>query len=155
MITATMRIAYAQVDSFLNILEQKYIDMVPRNIRYFFKQEMDTTYDKPVTTDVPIKNQNLTDEALALIAYLNLNYWCQDAEEKEQLKKIYMKNEERYNEEVRNHQHGADDIFKPKVDEEEYDEKQVISVEDTSIVEYKKENFFSKIWNKIKSKFIK
>jgi len=166
-ITATMRIAYAQVDSFLSILEQKYIDMVPRNIRYFFKQEMDTTYDKPITTDVPIKNQNLTDEALALIAYLNLNYWCQDAEEKEELKKRYIENEERYNEELKNHQHGADDIFKSKeqVDNVEKDDTndihsqviygEPIYEEENEMVVYKKENIFKTIWNKIKSKFIK
>lgn len=155
MLTATMRIAYAQVDSFLAMLEEKYVEMVPRNIRYFFKQEMDTTYDKPVVPDVPIKNQNLTDEALALIAYLNLNYWCQDAEEKEELKKKYIENEEKYNEEVKNNQHGADDIFKSKFDEEESEQIEEINKEENELIEYKKESFFSKIWSRIKSKFFK
>lgn len=161
MLTATMRIAYAQVDSFLAMLDEKYVEMVPRNIRYFFKQEMDRTYDKPVVPDVPIKNQNLTDEALALIAYLNLNYWCQDADEKEELKKKYIENEEKYNNEIKNNQHGADDIFKSdeKVDEEDISSSNVINGEqipneENEMILYKKDNIFRRIWLKIKSKFL-
>lgn len=165
MLTATMRIAYAQVDSFLGMLEEKYVEMVPRNIRYFFKQEMDTTYDKPVVPDVPIKNQNLTDEALALIAYLNLNYWCQDAEEKEELKKKYIENDQRYNEEVRKTQHGADKIFKSDTEDEKENNLEnsndsdviygePIYNEENEMIVYKKDNIFRRIWLRIKSKFL-
>lgn len=150
MLTATTRIAYAQVDSFLDMLEQKYVQMVPRNIRYFIKQEKDTSSNIKIIPDIPIKQQNLTDEALALIAYLNLNYWCQDPEEKEELIKKYKENDEKYNNNVKQYQHGADDIFKK---DENVDNK--VSVENTKLIEYKKENIFKSIWNKIKSKFIK
>ena len=150
MLTATTRIAYAQVDSFLDMLEQKYVQMVPRNIRYFIKQEKDTSSNIKIIPDIPIKQQNLTDEALALIAYLNLNYWCQDPEEKEELIKKYKENDEKYNNSVKQYQHGADDIFKK---DENVDNK--VSVENTKLIEYKKENIFKSMWNKIKSKFIK
>ena len=164
MLTATTRIAYAQVNSFLDMLEEKYVEMVPRNIRYFFKQEMDTTYDKPVVPDIPIKNQNLTDEALALIAYLNLNYWCQDAEEKEELKKKYIENDKKYNDEVKKTQHGIEDIFKSDTEEENNNvenstESDVIYGdpiynEENEMIVYKKDNIFRKIWLRIKSKFL-
>ena len=82
MVAAQTRIAYAQVDSFIEMLDDMYINMIPRKLRYFFKQEKDINYNKPVVPDIPIKNQNLTREALALIAFLNLNYWCKDKDEK-------------------------------------------------------------------------
>ena len=120
---------------------------------------MDKTYDKPVVPDIPIKNQNLTDEALALIAYLNLNYWCKDAEEKEELKKKYIENEERYNEELRNHQHGADYIFKSNEKLENISENEITHLEKTNneeneMIVYKKDNIFRRIWFRIKSKFL-
>ena len=155
MLTATTRIAYAQVDSFLNLLEDEYIQMIPRNIRYFFKQEMDTTYNKPIVADIPIKKQNLTDEALALIAYLNLNYWCKDDAEKERLRKIYQENEDRYNNELRNNQHGADEIFKTKDEEKSEIEEILEDDEENELVTYSKDNIFRRIWLKIKSKFLK
>lgn len=154
MLTATMKIAYAQVDSFLALIEEKYVEMIPRNIRYFIKQEMDTTYDKPIVSDIPIKNQNISDEALALIAYFNLNYWCQDEEEKERLRNIYKENDERYNNEVRNNQHGADEIFKTETVNEENIESEEINNEENQLVVYKKDNIFRRIWLRIKSKFL-
>lgn len=155
MLTATTRIAYAQVNSFLNLLDDEYIQMIPRNIRYFFKQEMDTTYNKPIVADIPIKKQNLTDEALALIAYLNLNYWCKDDAEKERLRKIYQENEDKYNNELRNNQHGADEIFKTKDEEKSEIEEILEDDEENELVTYSKDNIFRRIWLKIKSKFLK
>lgn len=157
MLTATTRIAYAQVDSFLDMLEEKYVKMVPRNIRYFIKQEKDTRDEFRVVPDVPIKQQNLNDEALALIAYLNLNYWCQDQTEREKLIEKYKENDEKYERNLRHYQHGADDIFKKDNDsfnsQNEMPNKSIQN--NTSLVEYKKENIFITILNKIKSKFIK
>lgn len=157
MLTATMRIAYAQVDSFLSLLDKKYVEMVPRNIRYFFKQEMDKAYDKPVVADVPIKNQNLTDEAIALIAYLNLNYWCKDAEEKEELKKKYMENDAEYSNKVINNQYSTDKS-KEKSEEKIVNDSNVIHDDNTynkedKMVVYKKDNILKKILLGIKSKF--
>ena len=157
MLTATTRIAYAQVDSFLDMLEEKYVQMVPRNIRYFIKQEKDTRDDIKIVPDVPIKQQNLTDEALALIAYLNLNYWCQDQAEREKLIEKYKENDEKYERNLRHYQHGADDIFKKDNDSfNSQNEMLNKSIQNnTSLVEYKKENIFITLLNKIKSKFIK
>lgn len=163
MLTATTRIAYAQVDSFLDMLEEKYVQMVPRNIRYFIKQEKDTRDDIRIVPDVPIKQQNLTDEALALIAYLNLNYWCQDQSEREKLIEKYKENDEKYEKNLRYYQHGADDIFKK--DNDSFNSSNTTNIEapkadegktnSTALVQYKKDNIFITILNKIKSKFIK
>ena len=152
MLTAQTRIAYAQVDNFLNLLDEKHVEMVPRNLRYFFKQEKDINYNIPIIPDIPIKNQNLSSEALALIAYLNLNYWCQDVDEKEKLKKIYKDNDEKYNSEMKRNQHGADDLF---VENNDGYEDYVVEEPEDDLVSYKKEGFFRRILSRLKSKFFK
>ncbi len=42
-------------------------------------------YSKEIKPNQPIKDQNLKEETLALIAMLNLQYWCEDEKEKQRL----------------------------------------------------------------------
>ena len=70
------------------------------------------------------------EETLALIAMLNLQYWCKDENEKERLKSIYAENERKYQNELRE-KYNPDNLFKNKqrVVEEKF--------EKTAMVEYK------------------
>lgn len=145
MVGAATKIAYAQVDDFLSLIEAKYIEMIPRNIRYFIKQEKDENYDKKLDPTIPMKNQNLCDEALALIAYLNLNYWCQDEEEKKKLTTIYEENEKKYQDELNKDKKGTEELFK---EENSEDDMMISSTNDISTnIE---NNIFKKIIWRIK-----
>lgn len=70
------------------------------------------------------------EETLALIAMLNLQYWCKDENEKERLKSVYAENERKYQDELRE-KYNPDNLFKNKqrVVEEKF--------EKTAMVEYK------------------
>ena len=57
-------------------------DKIPQKLREFFKEERDTNYIKGINPTKPIKNQNLKEETLGIIALLNLQYWCEDENEK-------------------------------------------------------------------------
>ena len=63
----------------------------------FFNQEKDEEYIKRINPDIPIKDQALNEETLAIIAWLNLEYWCQDENEKKRLREIYERNEQSRN----------------------------------------------------------
>ena len=82
----------------------------------------------------------------ALIALLNLQYWCKDEEEKERLKKVYANNENKYQEELRK-KYNPDNIFKNANAE--------TTKEETALVEFKKEKWFEKIVLFIKNLFKK
>ena len=90
------RQAYSEIDEFLGLLSIEQRDMIPKRIRELFCQEKDKEYFKEIDPTIPIKEQNLKKETLAIIAYLNLEYWCKDEEEKQRLREIYAKNEEKY-----------------------------------------------------------
>ena len=78
-----------------------------------FKEEKDKEYLKNITADVDIEKQELMEETLAIIAMLNLKYWCEDKNERERLKQIYRNNEKEYQELV---QVGFDEsIFEKKL----------------------------------------
>ena len=125
------RQAYSEVDEFLGILSSEQRNSVPQKIRELFEQERDRDYKKVIDATIPIKDQNLKEETLAIIALLNLQYWCEDENEKQRLKEIYAKNEQIYQEMLRE-KYNPDDIFKKRVAKTE--NKQV---ENTKIVEYK------------------
>ncbi|MGE5472609.1 MAG: hypothetical protein ACM3UU_00100 [Ignavibacteriales bacterium] len=90
------RQAYSEIDAFLKILDDYTVNKIPPKLREFFEREKDKNYVKEISTDIPISEQNLKKETLAIIALLNLKYWCDDEEEKVRLKKIYAENEKTY-----------------------------------------------------------
>lgn len=127
---------YSEIDEFLELLDEKTRNEVPAKLREFFKKEKDNNYHKEINPNISIKEQNLKKETLALIALLNLQYWCKDEKEKERLKKIYANNENKYQEELRE-KYNPDSIFKNANTEE--------IKEDVALVEVKEEKWYQRI----------
>lgn len=140
------RQAYSEIDEFIGLLTLAEQNEIPKKLRDFFKEQKDKEYVKNINPNIPIKDQNLLEETLALIAMLNLQYWCKDENEKERLKNIYSENERKYQEELRK-KYNPDNLFKNK--QKTTDE----NVEETAMIEYKKENIFSKIMTFLKNLF--
>lgn len=126
--------AYSEIDEFLSLLDEKTRNQVPSKLREFFKKEKDNDYHKGINPNTPIKEQNLKNETLALIALLNLQYWCKDEKEKERLKQVYANNENKYQEELRE-KYNPDKLFKNK--EKDIVENNIKAEENTQIIEYK------------------
>lgn len=139
------RQAYYEVDEFLRLLSEEQRNEIPKKLRDFFKEEKDIEYIKNINKDIPIKDQNFKEETLAIIALLNLQYWCKDEEEKKRLQEIYAQNEKEY-QDMLYEKYNPNDIFK-KNDGiiTETNIKQEISMQ---MIEYK-EPIFKRILNKI------
>ena len=75
---------------------------------------------------------------MALIALLNLQYWCKDEKEKERLKQVYASNENRYQEELRE-KYNPNNIFK-NVNTEKVKEE-------VALVEVKEDKWYKKLFN--------
>lgn len=144
------RQAYSEIDEFLGLITEEERNEIPKKLRDFFKEEKDTSYRKNINSNIPIKEQNLKEETLAIIALLNLQYWCKDEDEKQRLQQIYANNENKYQAELRK-KYNPDNIFKNRVKELEQEK---IAKDVTALVEYKEENFIKKLINRIK-RFLK
>lgn len=140
-ISIATRQAYTEIDNFIELLDEYNKNKIPQKLREYFKKEKDGEYIKNINPNQPIKEQNLKEETLALIAMLNLQYWCEDENEKQRLKAIYAENERKYQEELRE-KYNPDNLFKNK--QKIVEEK----TEETLMVEYK-ESIIKKILNKI------
>lgn len=139
------RQAYSEIDEFLGLLSEEQRNEIPKKLRDFFKEEKDIEYIKNIDKDIPIKDQNLKEETLAIIALLNLQYWCKDEEEKKRLQEIYAQNEKEY-QDMLYEKYNPNDIFKKK-DETTIENKNETK-KDMQIIEYK-EPIFRRIINKI------
>ncbi|MCI9365157.1 MAG: hypothetical protein HFJ54_00525 [Clostridia bacterium] len=141
-VSISTRQAYSEIDEFLGLLSEAERQEIPKKLREFFKNEKDRTYFKSIDKNIPIKEQDLKEETLAIIALLNLQYWCKDEEEKNRLKLIYAQNEKNY-QALLCEKYNSNDIFK---------KEETKNINNTNsnmeIVEYK-ETIFKRILNKI------
>lgn len=137
-ISTKTRQAYSEIDEFIDLLTIEEQNEIPKRLREFFKEQKDSEYVKNINPNIPIKEQNLLEETLALIAMLNLQYWCKDENEKERLKSVYAQNERKYQEELRE-KYNPDNLFKNK--QRVVEEK----IEETAMIEYKEDSLFTKI----------
>ena len=146
MLSVNTRQAYTEIDNFIELLDEYNRNKVPKKLREFFKKEKDNTYTKTINPNIPINEQNLKEETLALIAVLNLQYWCEDEKEKQRLKKIYSDNGMKHQKKLRE-MYNPDDVFKSKK-KQELSENEIPSEEiqeNVAMVEYKRENLIDKI----------
>ena len=142
--------SYTEVLLILSYMEQKYIDMIPKKLLELFNEEKDKNYQPNINPNISLAEQNLQKKTLALLAMLNLNYWCVDENEKKELLKMYSENDKKLETEMRE-RYNPDNLFKKKEKVEQNDEAKE---ESTEIIEYKEQNIFKKILNRI-MKFFK
>lgn len=142
-------LAYAEIDEILNLLEDKYREKVPEKVRTFFKEEKMPEYTPTIDVNIPLIEQNLKRETIVWLAILNINYWCENEEEKQFFLNELDKNEEekKKNEE----KYNPDNLFKNK--QERIINESMQTGQD--LIVYKETSFISKLLNKIKQLFRK
>lgn len=139
--------AYAEVNEIIKLLGIKYSGKIPSELIEFFEKEKEKAKDYifTINPNIPIKEQNLKEETLAIIAFLNLKYWCEDENEKQRLKEVYKKNEEKY-QIMLQEKYNPDNLFKKKVDKTNTESSNT----ETQMICYKPLPFYKKIINKIR-----
>lgn len=135
-LSKTTKQAYSEVNEIINLLDKNDRDKIPLKLRKYFEEERDKEYNKSIDLSLPIKNQDLKRETIAIITMLNLKYICSSEGEKAELKKKYNENEQRYQKEL-SEKYNVDNIFKNE-------EIENIDVDEQLIV-LKKESLFKRI----------
>ena len=137
--------AYAEVLLILSYMEQKYVDMIPKKLLELFNEEKDKNYQPNINPNISLAEQNLQRKTLALLAMLNLNYWCKDENEKQEMLKMYSENDKKIEAEMRE-RYNPDNLFKKR---EKVEQKDEAKEECTEIIEYKEQNIFKRILDRI------
>lgn len=140
-ISISQRQAYSEIDEFLDLISEEKRNKVPQKLRDLFKNEKDVSYKKHINIQLPIKEQELKEETLAIIAFLNLSYWCYDEDEKKRLETVYENNKKLY-EEILQVEFNPNETFKQKENIKEDKLNHDVMIRP-------KENIIKKILNKL------
>lgn len=144
-ITKSTRIAYAEIDSFIELLPKEEKEKIPSKLKQYFKAEKDKETTKKLSMDIPIEEQNLQEETWNLIAMVYLKYLCEDEEEKKELEQIYDENEKKYREEMKE-KYNPEKIFKER-EKQQVIQNLPIKVQKESIIQ-KIIKFINKLFHK-------
>lgn len=141
--------AYVEVLEVIAHMKEEYQLKIPQKLLNWFENNRDENYKYHISNEQSIKEQNLSQETISILAVLELKYWA-TPEEKEVLKQELINNESKYQKELRE-KYNPDNIFKNrfqfKVCEPKIEEKLV--QKETALVEVK-ENSFMKWIKKLK-----
>jgi len=149
--TAKIPTAYSEVYSFINALGNNYINKIPTKLYNTIKDNRDKDYNPIFNSSQKLDSTMITQEALSLIAAINLQYWCDNDAEKQELKQIYIGNTK-----LEEEKYSYENLFKNREKTQPLNNNidntsQPVS-ENLSLTEYK-ESIFKKIINKIKRFF--
>ncbi len=140
--------AYSEVYSFLNVLGISYISKIPKAVYMIIEEKRDKEYNPIYSINQEVTEETFSKEALALIAALNLQYFCKDEKIKKELKQKYLENAEKEKQ-----KYDYDNIFRNNKESSKIEEVQnfvdnTLSTE-THLVEYKEVKWYKKIFEKI------
>ena len=147
MVTKDLSEAAVEFKSILENCSDDIVNNIPTNFLKFIDKIASKTYKFNYDKTKSLIEQNLKSETRGLIALVYQDYICTDEERKEYIQKSNLYIIE--NENMKREKYNPNDIFK---DVKNY---KVNNSKENSIIEYKKENFIQKIFNKIKYFFKK
>lgn len=148
-----LSVVYAEIDEILKNMDEKYVQKIPQKLRDLIQNEKSLDYKPNIKVDEDLNKQGLHRKTLVMLAMFNLNYWCENEEEKNNLLLLYSDNDKKMEELIP--KYGPEDLFKKKAVLQEDEEIIGQNTQNVQMVEYKKENFFQKIINKIINVFKK
>ena len=143
MITTQDRQAFADVSIIIQMMPKTMRQKINTNFIRFIESNKGTEYKSYINKNIPLKNQNLTENTKTLLALIYRDYLCSTSMREELLLKEQQEIEEI--EEEKRKKYAIE--FKNSKKIQNKTEK------DNSLVVYKKENIIQKLFNKIKEIF--
>ena len=148
--TYEIKQAYSEICTVLEYMPNEYVEKIPKKIINIFQSNKLENYEPKINKENPLDKAYLSKKAMALIAMLNYSYWCPNNKRKEELYKMYLANDKKYEEELRE-KYNPDNMFKKKEEKAIPIQNEQIEQE-TAMVEYK-ESIFTRIKNWFKGLF--
>ena len=145
---------YSEVSAVLDSIGEEYTSKIPINFKKLIAKYKNNLYSVKYDFNRPLYEQNISKEALSIIALIHLNYWCKDENEKKGLYRLFQENEIK-NENEKKLKYSPDHIFKTKKIKVGNDDIEENSG-NTQMIVYKESvlhkciNFIKKIFNRHK-----
>lgn len=142
--------AFTEVIEILKKISREDYEKIPLEIIEIMEDNMDKDYVVCYNPEIPIEEQDFSDEAKIILAIFFRDYWATE----EQKKKILLKEkQDEYLEELEKQKEFTDDIFNNSLRKKEYNRNEQSAKNTDLEVTTKKQNFLKKILVKITKLF--
>ena len=81
---------YREINIMLDLLGDSFKQKLPKSMIPFFKEHEDKNYNPRITLTKEGFSKNIHTDTYVLISMMHINYWCEDPDEKERLRKLWM-----------------------------------------------------------------
>ena len=75
-------------------MEVKYKEMLPQKLIDFLNENKNFEYQKHINPRMPLSKQNISKDAISILAMINFKYWVKDEEHKKSLLNRYKANDD-------------------------------------------------------------
>lgn len=134
----------SEVYECLNLLGSDYIDKIPQKIYEELENNRDKDYISKYDENKGITEETFSQDALNVLAALDLKYWCSE-EERKLKEKLYFDNQKEQ-EEIAREKYNIEEIFKREEKEDE-NKLKIEKLDETALIEVEEEDIFTKIKN--------
>ena len=110
----TLKVTYAEVYEILKYMDKKMVMKVPLEILQLFKNNKDNNYISKINKNDIFNKNNITEDTLRVLSWLNINYWS-DEKKKRELISLYRENDLKYEIALKNrYELSKKELFKEK-----------------------------------------
>lgn len=152
------RNALVELNIILSMTSDDLVSKIPKNMRDFFKRNQSSDYEANIDTSLPINEQQLLPKTKSLMAMIYRYYFCNEVERKE-YDEILSKNQQKYDEEIKEKLDPFKNIEISKTQQEEQQSVPILKgtriEEANSLIAIENKNIFKRIFEKIKNFFIR
>ena len=139
---------YTEMYEILNILGENYINKLPKKMYDLIDSQRDLEYKPNLIMENGMLNESaISRETIALFAVLNVQYFVEDENLKQEYMKVLKDNEKKYQLELKE-KYNPDKIFENNLYSRNANK---IEEKCNQMIEYKKENIFKKFIKKVKN----
>lgn len=138
--------AYSEVLGILKFISQEDYEKIPESKIELFKVNSNKEYNFVYNPEKTLDEQNVSKRAKAIIGILFRDYWATELQREKIFRK--QKNDRQILEEQKKSLYDVDNVFKKRTISSEIEVKEEV----TEMTIYK-ENFITKVFNKIKGLF--
>lgn len=141
--------AYQEVYIILNSIKLECRSKIPKNLMKFIDENRQKEYLKEIDISKDLKDQNLKEKTISILAIIYYYYLTKDEKEKKELYETFCINDQKIEKEIKE-KYDIEKLFDKRK------EKNNVNIENTNevaLTKYKKENIFKSIINKLKKIF--
>ncbi len=147
--------AFAELLEILSYMEEEDVNKVPQKLMDIFKENADKEYQNHIDIDIPLEEQNISEDTTALLGMLAVNYWCSTEEEKQMLLEAYEENEKAYQESLRE-KYNPDAIFDntktiSTTETADFESKETSNIQSNLPIDYQAFPWYKKVFTNIRN----